>query len=270
MSDALRYEWLRLRTIRSTWWLTGLAIAFGAGIAFLVSWAVSASFDSGVAPRGRELERVAPTIVGQFAGDGAPFFLPYFLAIIGVFTWGHEYRHGMIRATLTALSSRSHAWVAKYLVVGAWAVLVTVVTLLLSALAGWVWLADNGIGFANLDVARVIGKSAGYAVLFAWTATALASLLRNQAAALVLVLLWPLVVENVITLILSVAPATRDLAAATRFLPFNAGAQILSTRDVTGPLFGEPLTPWAGVLVFGGFTAALMAASLVLFRKRDA
>ncbi|MBA2465316.1 MAG: ABC transporter permease, partial [Nocardioidaceae bacterium] len=28
MIDALRYEWIRIRTVRSTYWLTGVALAF--------------------------------------------------------------------------------------------------------------------------------------------------------------------------------------------------------------------------------------------------
>ena len=71
-------------------------------------------------------------------------------------------------------------------------------------------------------------------------------------------LLWPLAIENIITLILSVAPGLNDLAPLTRFFPYNAGARMLSVRDVTGSLFGEPLTPWAGFIGFA------------LFQKRDA
>ncbi len=135
MTDALKYELMRIRTIRSTWWLTILAILFGTAISFLVSWGISEEFkSSGDTPSADEIGLLAPMIVGHFSGDGAPFFIPYFLAMVGVFAWGHEYRHGMIRATLTALPSRTDAWVAKYLVVGAWVVLVTLVTLLVSAL----------------------------------------------------------------------------------------------------------------------------------------
>ena len=53
----------------------------------------------------------------------------FVLAIIGIFAWGHEYRHGMIRASLTALNSRGALWVAKYLVVGAWVAVVAFVVL---------------------------------------------------------------------------------------------------------------------------------------------
>lgn len=270
MTAALKYEWMRIRTIRSTWWLTTIAFLFGTALAFLVSWGISESFKTENAPPAADLKVLAPMIVGHFSGDGAPFFLPYILAMLGVFAWGHEYRHGMIRATLTALPSRNNAWVAKYLVVGVWVVLVILATLLVSALMGWMWLRDDGIDFATYEVGATIVKATAYSLLFTWVATALTSILRHQGAALVLMLLWPLAIENIITLILQVAPGLEDLAPATRFLPYNAGQRILSVRDTVGSLFGDPLTPWAGFIVFGAFAAALMAASLLLFQKRDA
>ncbi len=66
------------------------------------------------------------------------------------------------------------------------------------------------------------------------------------------------------------APGLDSLAPLTRFFPYNAGARMLTVRDVTEPLFGDPLTPSAGFIVFGAFAAVLMAASMVLFQKRDA
>lgn len=270
MTDALRYEWTRIRTIRSTWWLTGITVVVGTALGFLIAWGVSTAFAFDGAPRGQELAAVGPMVVGQFSGEGAPFFVPFVVALIGVFAWGHEYRHGMIRATLTAVPSRTHAWVAKYLVVGVWAALVTLVTLLLTALMAWLWLRDNGVPVVSYDVGRIIVKATVYTVLFTWIAAAVASVLRHQAAALVLVFLWPLALESVLTLIPNIVPGLRDLAPLARFLPFNAGVRMLTARDFTGTFFGEPLSPWGGFLVFAAFAVVLMVLSSVLFRRRDA
>ena len=51
----------------------------------------------------------------------------------------------MIRATLTAVWSRGAAWAAKFLVVGAWVVAVALLTMLVSLLAGWLWLRGDGV-----------------------------------------------------------------------------------------------------------------------------
>jgi ABC-type transport system involved in multi-copper enzyme maturation permease subunit len=270
MSDALRYEWMRIRTIRSTWWLTGVAAFMGLVFTTLVSWGISTSLANGDPTGPGEMDVVASAVTGQFSGDGLPFFVAYVLAMIGVFAWGHEYRHGMIRATLTALSSRRSAWTAKFVVLGVWVAVSTFLTLVLSAVVGWLWLRDDGVDFTTSAVTGTVLKSVVYAVLLTWLAAAATSVMRQQTAALVLLFLWPLAIENIITGVLMAVPAFRDVADWARFLPFNAGARMLGIRDVTGSMFGDPLSPWAGFVVFGGTTAVVMAAGLALFTKRDA
>ena len=96
--------------------------------------------------------------------------------------------------------------------------------------------------------------------------------MRNQTAALVLLFLWPLAIENVITLVFFLVPGLRDHSELTRFLPFTAGGRIQNDSIFSAgeTLFGDPMTWVGGLVVFGGLSAALMAASLALFRVRDA
>lgn len=273
MTDAVRYEWLRIRTIRSTWWLTGVTATIAIAVSFLIALGISAAFDGGSALQRDETALAAQIVVSQgsaFGEFGAPFLLPYVLGMLGVFTWGHEYRHGMIRATLTALSSRTNSWIAKYLVTGVWVAMTVLVSLTVCAGAGWLWLHDNGISFATAAVWGTILKCVAYTVLFTWVAMSVASLVRNQAGAIVIVLVWPLVIENLVQAVFFIVEPLRDSGDLLRFLPFEAGKAMLSGFDVEVGLFGDPLTPWAGFIVFGAFTAALMGASLILFHKRDA
>lgn len=270
MTAALRYEWMRIRTIRSTWWLSGITVIFGTGLSFLIALGLSQSFDIGPPPPRGDVLRMGPLVVGEASGEGAPFFVPYILAMVGVFAWGHEYRHGMIRATLTALPSRANAWAAKFVVVALWVAVVTLVTLLLGALMGWLWLHDDGVRFMTYDVWRTVAKAVVYSVLFTLAATAFTAIIRQQAAALVLMFLWPLAIEQILGLVPRLVPGLEEVAGLARFLPFDAGARILGGADVGGAMFGDPLTPWAGFVVFGGFAAVLMAVSIVLFQKRDA
>ena len=273
MTDALRYEWLRIRTIRSTWWLTGVTATLAVGISFLIALGLSIAFQSDSPPPASEVGILAQVVVSHasvYGEVGAPFLLPYVLGMLGVFTWGHEYRHGMIRATLTSLSSRTQSWVAKYLVTGAWVAATVLVSLTVSACTGWLWLRDDGVSFATYALWGTVLKCVTYTVMFTWVAMAVTSLVRNQTGAIVIMLVWPLVIENVVQVVFAIVPPLRDAGELLRFLPFEAGKAMLSGTDVTVDLFGDPLTPWAGFIVFGLYAAALMAASYVLFRKRDA
>src|SRR3954452_23299190 len=270
MIEALRYEWVRIRTIRSTIWLSVIALVFGIGLSFLVAMGTSFSFDAGSGPGGGDLAGIGPGVVTQFATMGVPYFVAYILAMIGVFAWGHEYRHGMIRATLTALNSRTSSWVAKFVVVGLWVVLVGVLTMLGSLLAGLVWLADDPVRLVTGATAGAMVRTLVYTVLLTWIAAAFTALTRNQTAALVLLFLWPLAVENVITLVFQLVPALRPHADLTRFLPFNAGSRIVNQFDKAHSVFGQPLSLVGALVIFGVLTVVGMAVSLTLFHRRDA
>lgn len=270
MIEALRYEWVRIRTIRSTIWLSVIALVFGVGLSFLVSMGISFSFRSSEGPVGEDLAGIGPGVVTQFASIGLPYFVAYILAMIGVFAWGHEYRHGMIRATLTALNSRTASWVAKFLVVGLWVVFVGVLTMVGSLLAGLVWLADDPVRLVTGATAGAAVRTLVYTVLLTWLAAAFTALTRNQTAALVVLFLWPLAVENVIAAVFQLVPALRSHADLTRFLPFNAAGRIVDQTTEATSVFGQPLSLVGALMIFGGVAAVGMAASLALFHRRDA
>ena len=273
MTDALKYEWMRIKTIRSTWWLTGIAATLAILVSFLIAFGISQAFKSDFPPPAREVGILAQIVVSQasaYGELGAPFLLPYVLGMLGVFTWGHEYRHGMIRATLTTVSFRTSAWAAKYVITGVWVAVIVLVSLTVCAGAGWLWLRDDGVSFATYAVWGTIFKCVVYTVMFTWVAMAVTSLVRNQTGAIVIMLVWPLVIENVVQAVFFLVPPLRDAGELLRFLPFEAGKSMLSGLDVTGSMFGNPLSPWAGFIVFGLYAAALMAASFTLFHKRDA
>lgn len=267
--DALAYEWTRLTTIRSTWWLTGGAFVVGAGLSLLLAL-VSANEFGKNPPSGAELDGLGAFLVTQLAATGqVPSLVGFVLAIIGIFAWGHEYRHGMIRASLTALRSREALFLAKYVVVGAWVVLVQLVTMLVSALFGVIFLRDY-LSVLTGQTMAVLGWQLLSTLLLTWLAMAFTTLTRSQAFALVAIFLWPLLIESVINLFFLLVPGLRDHHSVLRFLPFSAQRRMTNVlADATSTL-GDPLSAVGGTLVFGGLTVLLVVAAYVLFRRRDA
>ena len=109
MIDALRFEWVRIRTLRSTYWLIGLAVLLSGVVALIIA----------VATR-NDPDRLNVVTVGNILTGGGSFaipFIPIFVAIIGVFATGHEYRHGTIQPTLMAIPQRSTLLIAKIVLV---------------------------------------------------------------------------------------------------------------------------------------------------------
>jgi ABC-2 type transport system permease protein len=267
--SAFAYEWVRIRTIRSTWWLTGLAMALGVGISMLFSWAIHHDFsESGVSQS--DVDGLGPAVVTQLAASGQiPSVVCFVLAIIGIFAWGHEYRHGMIRASLTALNSRTSLWVAKFVVVAAWVAVVAFVTQVLSGLVGVLYL-HNYISVFGPETWSIIGREVLYGVLLTWLAMAFTAVTRSQAFALVTIFIWPLLIESLIHVFFLLVPGLRDHTDVLRFLPFGAANRMVDVLSNPTSTFGDPLSPLGGTVVFGGLALVLMAASYVLFERRDA
>lgn len=269
--DALRYEYVRLRTIRSTYWLIGLALAFQLIMTMLIAWRFAVSDSSG----GDDVFDILATI-GASTGF-APLFIAYIIGLLGVFSTGHEYRHGMIRATLTALPSRSHVFAAKI-----------VSTALVSALAalGCIVIALVGLLVFSLDLPtgrELLNMTTGtvtFTVLFALSGLAYAALTRNQTAAVALLLLVPSVVEQIIrAIVLAIKAASDDpqgtggLVTILKYLPYDAGGKLYtraSLDDLLSFLGYVPFGAVGGGVVMGVFVGGLLAGAYALFLRRDA
>jgi ABC-type transport system involved in multi-copper enzyme maturation permease subunit len=272
MIDALRYEYVRLRTIRSTYWLIGLAMSFQLIMSLLIAWRMSVSTHP---PTGNDAFDILATI-GASTGF-APLFIAYIIGLLGVFSTGHEYRHGMIRATLTALPNRSTVFLAK--------VVTTALLASLSALACIAIALASAVLF-GLDMPsskELLNLTAGtviFAALFALSGLAYAALTRNQTAAVALLMLVPTVVEQIIrAIVIAIKTGSDDPQGTTgfvqilKFLPYDAGGKMYTraTLDDLLQFLGYiPFGPVGGGLVMGVFVAILLTLSYALFLRRDA
>ncbi|MBD8868468.1 ABC-2 transporter permease [Nocardioides donggukensis] len=272
MSDAFAYEWRRITTLRSTWWLSIGAVVLGVGLTFLVAMALRLSGAEMVAEAMSADDSliVLEMLTTQFSNFDPMFYLvAYIVAIIGIFSWGHEYRHGMIRATLTAVPQRRAVWTAKYAVAAGWTATVVLVTCLLSFAVAALWLAGLGLDVDLPALAAAVVRRMGYTVLLTWVVMSLTVLVRNQTFALVVMYLWPMAIETVVKGIFTI-PGLSEHRELTRFLPFNAGGRIMQREPSADAVFGDPLNAVGGLVVFGLFAAVLMVLALALFERRDA
>ncbi|NED98999.1 ABC transporter permease [Phytoactinopolyspora halotolerans] len=259
MIDALRFESTRIRTLRSTYWLLGLGIVLSAGIGLTVA----------IATRNDTLDD--QTVITVLTGGGEfATFLPIFVAIIGVFATGHEYRHGTIQPTLLAIPQRSTLLLSKIVIVLVTAAVATVVSVAI----------NYGIGMIFWDEAPELGSSPlneavpGYVVMvmiYGLLGIALAQLFRGVPSAIVVLLVTPLIVESLISG-LSMVDALDWLQPALKFLPFSAGARLVAVEPYDpagGPDF-DFFDRWVSGGVFAGFAVIILIIAWALFKKRDA
>jgi ABC-type transport system involved in multi-copper enzyme maturation permease subunit len=261
--DALRFEWTRIRTLRSTYWLIGLAVLLSGVVALIIAVATRNTPD-----------RLGVVTVGNILTGGGSFvipLIPIFVAIIGVFATGHEYRHGTIQPTLMAIPQRSTLLTAKIALV----VLAAIVAVALSVVVNYVigllfWTEAPNLGENPLN--QALPGYLAYAILYTVLGLALGLLFRGVPTALVLLLVFPLVVEGLITG-LSNVPALDWLVPIVKFLPFTAGGLMMAmeTPDF-GP--GAPdydfFSRWASGGIFAIFVALVLALAWLLFQKKDA
>ena len=260
MTDALRYEWVRLRTLRSTWWLTGLSIV--------------ASLLLGLTALGADKKYTALDYAYTLVGGPLAIFvllMSVLLGMIGVFSLGHEYRYATIRPTLGAIPRRSRLMAAKVLVVVTYVAGIGLVCLLLRYLMMLVILGSKltDLGLFPAQLGRIWVGALFYPVVFALTAMALAGLFKSVPTAIVFTIVMPVIVENIIRGLLSIGKIS-ILEDIGKLMPFTAGLQVMrytGDADFDASTFASP---WVGALIFSVFMAILLSLCWVLFEKRDA
>ena len=241
----LHAEWIKLRTTRVTWVLMGVAAVF---TTFVVLSALAAPVINGKEPGSVD---DALRLVFASASSAAPV-----LGVLGVLLLAGEYRHGTITPAFLAEPARSRLLAGKLCVATAIGLAVALGVALVT-----IGLAVPSLHDARLDVALgdavVRGPLLGALVgLPLWCAfgTSVGAVVRNQVAAVALILGWGAIVEPAI---FAVAPS------AGRYLPATAGHALSASPGA------HLLSPWAGGLVLAGYVAALAAAAALLIVRRD-
>ncbi|GAA4739225.1 ABC transporter permease [Amnibacterium soli] len=246
----LRSEWLKLVTVRSTFWTTAVALLLAALTALLFGAAVDPGSQGGTAT----------------ALDGSTVslsFVALVVGVLGVLAIGGEYATLQIRSSYTAVPRRWPALVAKALVVAAWSfVLGAVITFgsfgLIAVLYGG---KGVSVGLDGEAVGVLIGGAVYLAVIGAF-AVGLGALVRASAAGI-----------TVLTALLFVAPIILALIAGALQAEWALHANDLLLSNAGGVLFTRPaeasMALWAALLALAGWLAVVWVPALLLTQHRD-
>ena len=253
---ALRAEWMKLRSVRSTVWSLLITMALTIGLGALFCAARVSRWD-----RLDVGERLIFDPTG-FSLNGI-FLAQLSLGVLGVLVMSSEYATGQIRATLAATPQRSLVLAAKVVVFTTVTLIVGLVSTFTVFFIGQSIFAAKhaGAGIGDPGVLRaVIGGGLYLAALGAF-AVGLATILRRTAGSIAtlvgLLLIVPILVHFL--------PSSWSDHIAP-YLPSEAGRSIFRVL----PEDRTSLGPWAGFGVLCGYAAASLAAGLALLTKRDA
>jgi ABC-2 type transport system permease protein len=248
-------ERIKLFSTRSPWWCMIVAAVLAIGLAALLTGFAT----------GADEQLVTPLMTQWGVQLGQMVIMV--MAALAVTT---EYRFNTIKTSFQAVPQRSAVLVSKTVVV---TVLAGVVGLV-AAFGSW---AVGSLLAPSADMAIDTGAEwrllAGVGLVYAIAAVfavALGIMLRQSAAAIAILILWPLLVESLISLIPKVGDDIQ------KWSPFTNAGWFLNAHQDTG-LAGEDaqatatsLSPGMALLYFAAWGVGLLVIALVVANKRDA
>lgn len=251
----LRSEWIKLRTLRSTFWtLIGAMVALiGFGSLFC---AVTASRWPHMGPDEHASFDAALTSLRGF------FLAQLAIGVLGVLTVTGEYATGMIRASLAAVPRRLPVLWAKAALYAAVVWVLATLSALAAFLVGQSLLSSRHIGVSLGDpgVLRVVLGTGLYLTVVGLLGVAIGAMIRNTAGGIATVFAILLILP-----VLAEALPTSWNNAISPWLPSKAGQSIIQLHHEA-----HTLQPWAGLALFAGYALVALAGAAVLMRRRDA
>ncbi|WP_040165342.1 ABC transporter permease subunit [Microbacterium gorillae] len=254
LGHEVRSEWIKLVTLRSTWWSAAIVFALSVGISVLVALQLTSN------------DLVSPESANGSIASAVtlPSMFTVLLAcILGTIFVTGEYSTGMIRSTLTAAPDRTRAFLAKALSVFGFVVALSLITNLVA-------LAVTLPIFGGVDAGLDLSDPATAVLPYIWNALYLAGLallglgvgfaVRSGAGSLAIVA-GIVFVLPIVASMLGMVPNLDWIQTVANYLPMNAGSDFVqNTGDAQ----------LRGGLAIAGWAVAGLAAGYVVLKTRDA
>lgn len=244
--DAVRFEWIKMRTVRASLWSLLAALALMLGIGLIADHEIKAGADTATIL----YDMMGGVLFGQVA-----------VCAFGAMAATGEYATGTIATTFTAVPGRTRLLCAKALVVWVVATVAGEVASFATFLTGTVLLPAGTVhpSLASGSVLRAVIGLGVYLGMLAVFALALGLFLRSSAGAIT--------VATTITVAVPIALLSTGTLGKhlDEWWPTEAGRQILDTARLPGTL-----PPLVGLAYFTTITIAACVAAMALVNRRDA
>lgn len=250
---ALRSEWIKLATLRSTWWSVAVTAALTIGF--------SLAFAASITPFLDEMPGFNPIQIVVMPIQ----FSMLLAAILGAISVTGEYSTGMIRSTLTANPVRGSALAAKAVIVALLLFVSSLIMFAVSTLGVSLIMAptDASIDWTDPSASFLPGLVASLTMaVFAVIGVAFGFLLRSSAGAISGAVGLLFVLPIVANIFSSFGPAWEWVAEASQYLPAAAAQSAI--------LPGSGLDTPVAYLTLGAWGAAGLLAAWAVLRTRDA
>jgi len=174
----IRSEWIKLRSVRSSWLMLGATVLGIAGVGLLVAYAAKAHWSASSAT---DFNPVNQTLIGVNLAELT-------IGVLGVLVASGEYATGMIRATFTAVPRRLPVLVAKAGVLAAVTFAVCLAAVLIAFVGGQALLGPHGLGIGHPETAQAVLGATLYLTGVSVLGVALGFLIRSIAGGIATVI----------------------------------------------------------------------------------
>ena len=282
----LRSEWIKVFSLRSTWWLLLVAIAANVGmcaatsaVALLNENQILANPNAADLPPGLRPEDLQPGDLGMlsfYITQACGFFGQLIFVILSILIITNEYSSGMIRSTFTIAPRRGRVIIAKVVVVA----ILCFAVFSISLAAGWPlghMILQNSVGtdlsLTSATSMRILGGFMVDMILVAVFCFGLGATIRSTPGSIGTAVGIILVVPIAVGALTGAISATQSeptgwrkwLSDISAFLPTNAGSTVVQVH----PSADVILSPWQGIGVLGIWTVASVVAALLVTWRRD-
>jgi ABC-2 type transport system permease protein len=249
--DTFRAEWTKLRTLRSTWFTVGGAVAVSVALAGLICVANVSQWDGMTDKQRADFDPTSTALIGVL-------FAAAILGSLAVRAITSEYSSGMIRVTFSAIPGRKGVLAAKAAILAVLAFPVALATNLASFFLGRQILAgkDISISLGDPGVLKAILFGALAVSAIAVVGIGLGAIIRRTAGA-TSALMLAVIGSQIFGLALP--------EGARKYLPGTALQAVTSVRRVAGLL-----PPTKAIAVLGAYALMSLAVAARLIVTRDA
>lgn len=248
----LSSEWIKLVSLRSTWWSLAVAAVLSIGLSALIA---AVTRDLGAGPGG------GPSLAAVNVILLPTQFTMLVAGILGAIAITGEYSTGMIRSTLTAQPRRGAVLAAKAIVVS---LLLAATTVVIYAIAILVTapLVTTGVDWSDASQSVIPLAFGVFAmVVYALIGLGFGFVVRNGAGAIAATVGVLFVLPIVFSLFSIAGESWQWLVDAAQYLPSNAGGTLASTGGSDKLPAFLAMVAWAVVPLGLGWT---------VLRTRDA
>jgi ABC-2 type transport system permease protein len=290
LAGALRSEFTKLRSVRSTYWTIAALFIVSVGVAAIAGFGIANNLHNN--PWNKAGTDAAQASLIAFFEIGQ-----LIIAVLGALVITSEYSTGMIRTSLTAMPRRGTVYAAKLIVFSTVTLVVSLITSFVSFFVGQAALSGSGVSaslFHSVTIPRGVNMSppvngngppnytffgtivitpstvltaiigcALFVTVVALIAFALGSIIRHTAGAITSVI----GLMFVLPIIIQVALPDTWRWDVMRFFPDAAGRVLSVTIGQHNPHLWSAWPQFGVTLVYA---AVLLVLGAYLFRKRDA